>query len=147
MDSPEGIRVKQGIILSLYSPFFINSSSVWYYESLQSYNKIKVFIFIKSKSPSSSTGRQSSTAGEAEHSVSYAAYHFLPALLQQQVNLSKVLPASSHGVVHHLRMTGLPIVPLFQQLDAEQITTADFMKMEAEGIIRRSSSPWNLLFI
>jgi hypothetical protein len=63
---------------------------------------------------------------------------------QDVVNLSKVLLASSHGVVHHLRTTGPPIASPFRRLDAEKLAAAkaDFMKMEAEGIIRRSSSPW-----
>jgi hypothetical protein len=63
---------------------------------------------------------------------------------QDVVNPSKVLPASSHGVVHHLRMTGPPIALPFRRLDAEKLAAAkaDFMKMEAEDIIRRSSSPW-----
>jgi hypothetical protein len=59
-------------------------------------------------------------------------------------NPSKVLPASSHGVVHHLRMTGPPFALPFWRLDAEKLAAAkaDFMKMEAEGIIRWSSTPW-----
>jgi hypothetical protein len=63
---------------------------------------------------------------------------------QDMVNPSKVLPASSHAVVHHLRTTGRPIASPFQWLDAEKLAAAkaDFMKMEAEGIIHRSSSPW-----
>jgi hypothetical protein len=56
---------------------------------------------------------------------------------QDVVNPSKVLPASSHGVVHHLRTTGPPIASPFRRLDAEKLAAAkaDFMKMEAEGII------------
>ncbi len=63
---------------------------------------------------------------------------------QDVVNLSKVLPASSYGVVHHLRMTGPPIASPFRRLDAEKLAAAkvDFMKMEVEGIIRWSRSLW-----
>jgi hypothetical protein len=63
---------------------------------------------------------------------------------QDVVNPSKVLPASSHGVVHHLRIPGPPIALPFRRLNAEKLMSAkaDFMKMEAEGIIRRPSTPW-----
>jgi hypothetical protein len=68
---------------------------------------------------------------------------------QDMVNPSKVLLASSHAVVHHLRTTGRPIASPFQWLDAEKLAAAevDNMKMEAEGIIRRSRSPWASPFI
>jgi hypothetical protein len=71
-------------------------------------------------------------------------FQILPQCYQDVVNPSKVLPASSHGVVHHLRMTGPPIALPFQWLNAEKLVAAmaDFMKMEAEGIIRQSSNPW-----
>jgi hypothetical protein len=63
---------------------------------------------------------------------------------QGVVNPSKVLLDSSHGVVHHYRTKGPPIALPFWRLDAEKLAAAkaDFMKMEAEGIICRSSSPW-----
>jgi hypothetical protein len=72
---------------------------------------------------------------------------FFQLLLQRYwdvVNSSKVLPASSHGVLHYLKTTGLPNALPFRRLGAEKLAAAkaDFMKMEAEGIIRRSSSPW-----
>jgi hypothetical protein len=71
-------------------------------------------------------------------------FQFLLQCYQGVVNPSKVLPASSHGVVYHLRTTGTPITSPFQWLDAEKLVAAkaDFMKMEVESIIRRSSSPW-----
>jgi hypothetical protein len=53
---------------------------------------------------------------------------------QDVVNPSKALPVSSHGVVHYLRTTGPPIASPFHRLDAD--AKADFMKMEAEGIIQ-----------
>jgi hypothetical protein len=59
------------------------------------------------------------------------------------VSSAKVLPASSHGVLHYLKTTEPLIVLPFRQLDAEKLeaTNVDFMKMEAEGIICWSSSP------
>jgi hypothetical protein len=62
---------------------------------------------------------------------------------QDVVNPSKVLLASSHGVLHYLKTTGLPIASPFRRLDAEKLAAvkAD-LKMEVEGIIHRSTSPW-----
>jgi hypothetical protein len=50
---------------------------------------------------------------------------------QDVANPSKVLPASSHGVVHHLRTTGLSIALPFWWLDAEKLAAAkvDFLEM------------------
>ncbi len=85
---------------------------------------------------------------KAKQPPSFSASYFLSKMLLQRyqdvVNPSKVLPTSSHGVVHHLRTTGQPNALPFRWLDAEKLAAAkaDFMKMEAEGIIRRSSSPW-----
>jgi hypothetical protein len=61
---------------------------------------------------------------------------------QDVVNTSKVLPPSNHGVFHYLQTEGPPSASPFQQLDAERLAAAkaDFMKIEAEGIICRSNS-------
>jgi hypothetical protein len=60
------------------------------------------------------------------------------------VNTSKVLPTSTHGVFHYLQTEGPPIASPIQRLDAKKLAAAkaDFMKMEAEGIIPCSNSPW-----
>ena len=60
------------------------------------------------------------------------------------VNTSKVLPSTSHGVEHFLRTTGPPIASPFQRLDAEKLASAkaEFLDLEKQGIVRRSSSPW-----
>jgi hypothetical protein len=86
----------------------------------------------------------------ARRPLGFSASNFLSIVVamfsgyQDVVNLSKVMPASSHGVVHNLRTTGPPIASPFRRLDAEKLAAAkaDFMKMKAESIIRRSSSPW-----
>jgi hypothetical protein len=74
------------------------------------------------------------------------------ASLQQQLakkfpnvfNTSKVLPVATHGVEHFIVTSGPPIASKFRRLDPEKLAAAknNFDKMEAEGIIRRSTSPW-----
>jgi transposase InsO family protein len=63
---------------------------------------------------------------------------------QDVINPSKVLPETSHGVVHHLLTTGPPIASPFRRLDAEKLAAAkaEFSALEKEGIVRRSTSPW-----
>jgi hypothetical protein len=71
--------------------------------------------------------------------------------LQQQLaerfpdvfNTSKILPVATHGVEHFIVTSGPPIAQKFCRLDPEKLAVAksDFDKMEAEGIIRRSTSP------
>ena len=60
------------------------------------------------------------------------------------VNASKVLPSTSHGVEHFLQTTGPPIASPFRRLDAEKLASAkaEFLDLEKQGIVRRSSSPW-----
>jgi hypothetical protein len=50
-----------------------------------------------------------------------------------------------HDVEHHLITTGPPITLKFRRLDSEKLaaTKAEFNKMEAEGIVGRSASPWS----
>jgi transposase InsO family protein len=49
-----------------------------------------------------------------------------------------------HDVEHFLVTTGPPISSKFRRLDGEKLAAAkeEFSKMEAEGIVRRSTSPW-----
>jgi hypothetical protein len=58
-------------------------------------------------------------------------------------NASKVLPVGTHGVEHFIVKSGPPITSKFCRLDLEKLSAAkaDFDKMEAEGIIRHSTSP------
>jgi hypothetical protein len=60
------------------------------------------------------------------------------------VNPSKRLPATSHGVEHHLQTSGLPIASPFHRLDLEKLMApkAEFALLEQDGIIRRSNSSW-----
>ncbi len=72
---------------------------------------------------------------------------FFQLLLQRfedVVNPSKVLPQTSHGVAHHLETRGLAIASPFRRLDMEKLAAAkaEFVALERDGIIRRSSSPW-----
>jgi cleavage and polyadenylation specificity factor subunit 1 len=65
------------------------------------------------------------------------------------VNMSKVLPEVVHDVVHHISTSGPPISCKFRRLEGDKLEAARaaFAEMEAEGIIRRSTSPWHLLYI
>jgi hypothetical protein len=49
-----------------------------------------------------------------------------------------------HNLEHFLVTTGPPISSKFRRLDGEKLAAAkkEFEKMEAEGIVRRSTSPW-----
>ena len=60
------------------------------------------------------------------------------------VNPSKVLPASTHGVQHHIVTKGPPVSSKFRRLDGEKLAAAkaEFAALERDGIVRRSSSPW-----
>jgi len=60
------------------------------------------------------------------------------------LNPSKKLPATSHGVEHHLQTSGPPLASPFRRLDAEKLAAAkaEFAALEKDGIVRRSNSPW-----
>jgi hypothetical protein len=55
------------------------------------------------------------------------------------------LPPAKHDVEHHLPTQGPPVTSRFRRLDAAklQAAKAEFAKMEAEGVIRRSDSAWS----
>jgi hypothetical protein len=63
----------------------------------------------------------------------------------QVVNQSKVLPAPSTEVKHHISTTGPPFSSKFQRLDSVKLAAAkkEFYQMEKDGIVRRSDSPWS----
>jgi Reverse transcriptase (RNA-dependent DNA polymerase) len=51
----------------------------------------------------------------------------------------------AHGVEHHIETTGRPATAKFRRLDATKLAAAkaEFHKMLAAGIVRRSSSQWS----
>jgi transposase InsO family protein len=62
------------------------------------------------------------------------------------VNASKTLPRRPSGdVEHHIVTKGPPLSCRFRRLDGEKLAAAkeEFLRMEKEGIIRRSNSPWS----
>ena len=50
----------------------------------------------------------------------------------------------NHGVYHHIQTTGPPVFAKARRLDTDKLAEAkaEFDKLEAEGIVRRSDSPW-----
>ena len=72
------------------------------------------------------------------------AYRNIFVRFPEVVNESGKLPAPCKDVLHHIETTGYPCSSKFRRLDEAKlaIAKADFMKMEAAGICRRSSSPW-----
>jgi hypothetical protein len=64
---------------------------------------------------------------------------------QDVANQSEVMPPATHDVVHHIVTDGPPATAHFRRLDPAKLLAAkrDFAKLEAEGIIRRSSSSWS----
>jgi cleavage and polyadenylation specificity factor subunit 1 len=53
-------------------------------------------------------------------------------------------PRPKHGVVHYVTTNGAPVFAKARRLDGDKLRSADaeFRKLEAAGIIRRSNSPW-----
>ncbi len=64
---------------------------------------------------------------------------------QDVANQSGVMPPAVHDVVHHIVTDGPPATARFRRLDPAKLMAAkrDFAKLEAEGIVRRSSSSWS----
>jgi hypothetical protein len=60
------------------------------------------------------------------------------------IRYAAVLTPVSHSVEHHLVTCGLPISSKFRRLDGVQLAAAkaEFEKMELDGVVRRSMSPW-----
>ena len=60
------------------------------------------------------------------------------------LNPSKQLPPVKHNVVHHIVTEGRPVTAKYRRLDADRLEAAkrDFLDMEKQGIVRRSSSSW-----
>jgi hypothetical protein len=61
------------------------------------------------------------------------------------VNASKTLPAATTGVEHHIQTSGPPIAARFRWLDGVKLEAAraEFLQLERDGTVRRSSSPWS----
>ena len=57
----------------------------------------------------------------------------------------KVMDENRHGVEHHLQTEGPPVAARARRLNEAQLRIAqdEFQKMEEQGIIRRSNSPWS----
>ena len=51
---------------------------------------------------------------------------------------------STHGVEHHIVTSGRPVTSKFRRLDNIKLAAAkaEFLQLEKEGIVRRSSSEW-----
>jgi len=64
---------------------------------------------------------------------------------QDVFNEAARLPPPIHGVEHHLVTSGHPVSSRFRRLDGPKLAAAkaEFAKMEADGIVRRSSSCWS----
>ena len=60
------------------------------------------------------------------------------------LNPSKVLPEVKHKVWHHIETEGRPVAAKYRRLDADKLAAArrDFLELEKQGVVRRSSSNW-----
>ncbi len=63
---------------------------------------------------------------------------------QDVADPSGTLPPVKHGVEHVIETVGRPVTAKFRRLDPERLLAAkaEFLRMEREGIIQRSSSSW-----
>jgi hypothetical protein len=61
------------------------------------------------------------------------------------LNAQGALPPIKHKVEHVIETSGRPVAAKFRRLDAAKLAAAkqEFLKMEQEGLIRRSNSPWS----
>jgi hypothetical protein len=61
------------------------------------------------------------------------------------LNASKALPAVKHDVQHVIVTTGRPVTGRYRRLDPARLAAAkkEFMELEKQGIVRRSSSSWS----
>ena len=72
------------------------------------------------------------------------AYRTLLAEFPSVIGESLSTAKPSHGVAHTVETTGRPIFAKARRLDQSKLRSAEaeFRKMEAAGIVRRSNSPW-----
>jgi hypothetical protein len=61
------------------------------------------------------------------------------------VNPTGVLPPVKHSVEHVIETSGRPVSAKFRRLDPAKFAAAkeEFLRMEKDGTIRRSCSPWS----
>jgi hypothetical protein len=93
--------------------------------------------------PSSSPG-QGAAAATTSGSGNKQLLQLLSVRYAAVFNPSKVLPPVTHSVEHHLVTRGLPISSKFRRLDGVKLAAAkaEFEKMEQDGMVCRSTSPW-----
>jgi hypothetical protein len=72
----------------------------------------------------------------------------LLAQYQDVVNPGKSLPPKVHDVVHHIVTSNPPLASRIRRLHGDKLEAArqEFLTMEKEGIIRRSTQPMGLSF-
>ena len=60
------------------------------------------------------------------------------------LNPSQQLPPVKHDVVHHIVTEGCPVATKYRRLDTDRLEAAkkEFLDLERQGIVRRSSSSW-----
>ncbi len=77
-------------------------------------------------------------------SLTPASYRLLFGEFPDVVNPSGMFSLPKHGVEDHIITSGRPVTSRFQRLDPGQLeaTKKEFEQMEADGIIRWSSSCW-----
>ncbi len=73
-----------------------------------------------------------------------ASYRLLFSEFPDMMNPSGTFSALKHGVEHHIITSGRPVTFRFRRLDPVKLEAAEkeFEQMEADSIIRRSSSCW-----
>jgi hypothetical protein len=73
------------------------------------------------------------------------AVQLLLAQFPDVLNAQGALPPIKHEVEHVIETSGRPVAAKFRRLDAAKLAAAkqEFLKMEQEGLIRRSNSPWS----
>jgi hypothetical protein len=99
-------------------------------------------------SPSVSPPSPTAQPSRPKNTTTVAGAEHVPAMLHARYaavfNAAAGMPAETHGVEHHLVTAGPPIASKFRRLDGVKLAAAkaEFEKMEQEGVIRRSTSPW-----
>jgi hypothetical protein len=114
----------------------------------------KLAVDLAAKSLFDASTMQAVAVGELAAAGGLAALRSTPppppqlgSLLQQfpeVLSKSGKLPPVKHAVTHAIVTTGRPVTARFRRLDAEKLAAAkaEFLQLEADGIIRRSCSSW-----
>ncbi len=87
---------------------------------------------------------QASTVAQLAAVAAVGPFNKILGEFPEVVNFSKKLPPVRHDVVHHIKTTGRPVTAKYRRLDLVRLAAAkkEFRELEAQGIIRRSSSQW-----